>query len=401
MIGLGLMMVILLIASAACGASRSAPITSTTAYPATTSAPLTKAPMPDLNQHGSAGFAPPTATVSAAMPPVQTVQPTIMVTVPPQSSGPNYYASDQSTTIPDRMVVRTGNLQLVVSDVAGALDNIVTVAKANGGFVVNSQKWKEGERNIGSISIRVLSESYDKTIASLRALAVSVISESSSSQDVTQEYVDLDSRVKNLEATETQLLKIMETATKTEDILNIQRELTNVRGEIEQIKGRMQYLERTSSTSLIDIGLSEASLDLKFNADKTRVDVDETIRFTAEVTGGFAPYSYLWDFGDGNTSVDKAPTHSYKAAGNYTVTFKVSDDKGYTNSLTRSEYISVVGSWNAGSIAKTAWGGFVSFGHVMVNILIWIGIFSPVWIIIGGIIWFIIYRNRKKNRMQG
>ena len=300
----------------------------------------------------------------------------------------------------DHMVVRTGNLQLVVSDIARALDNIVSIANGNGGYVVNSQKWKEGERNIGTISIRVLAENYDKTLASLRALSINVISESSSSQDVTQEYVDLDSRVKNLEATEAQLLKIMETATKTEDILNIQRELTNVRGEIEQIKGRMQYLERTSSTSLIDIRLSEAELVLKFNVDNIRANVDETVRFTAEVSGGFAPYSYLWDFGDGGTSVDKLPSHSYKAAGTYTVSLKVTDDKGYSNNLTRNDYISVIGSWNGGTIARDAWDGFLAFGRVFMNVLIWLGIFSPLWIVIGLIIWFIIYRNRKKNKVQ-
>jgi PKD repeat protein len=227
------------------------------------------------------------------------------MTVPPKTSTASGGSgvADQVSIPADRMVVRTGNIQLVVSDVAKALDNVINIAKDNGGYVVTSQKWKEGERNIGTISIRVLAENYDKSIAALRGMALSIISESSSSQDVTQEYVDLDSRVKNLEATEAQLLKIMASATKTEDILSIQRELTNVRGQIEQAKGRMQYLQRTSSTSLIDVRLNEAVLDLKFSADKVRVDEDESIQFTSQVTGGFAPYNYLWNFGDGNTSV--------------------------------------------------------------------------------------------------
>jgi PKD repeat protein len=368
-------MVVILISSAACGTAAGPP-------------PVTSAPTYGFDQRGSAGSAPITTTVPA----VKTPEP-----------APSPYSSEwsQIEVSSAHMVVRTGNLQLVVSDVASALDNIVSIANGNGGYVINSQKWKEGERNIGTISIRVLAENYDKTIASLRALAVSVTSESSSSQDVTQEYIDLDSRVKNLEATEAQLLKIMETATKTEDILSIQRELTNVRGEIEQIKGRMQYLERTSSTSLIDIRLSEAELVLKFNVDNIRTNVDETVRFTAEVSGGFAPYNYLWDFGDGGTSVDKLSSHSYKAAGTYTVSLKVTDDKGYSNNLTRNDYINVIGSWSAGNIAMDAWNGFLAFGRVLVKILVWLGIFSPLWIVIGLIIWFIIYRNRKKNKVQG
>jgi PKD repeat protein len=304
-------------------------------------------------------------------------------------------SSQESQTI-DRMVVRNGNLQLVVSDVATAVDNITKIASDSGGYVVSSQKWKDGERNVGSISVRVLAENYDKAVISLRGLAMSVISETTSSQDVTEEYVDLDSKVKNLEASETQLLKIMETASKTEDVLSIQRELTSVRGEIEQAKGRMQYLQRTSSTSLIEVRLDEAVIAVKFNAGKVSAGTDESITFTSEVSGGFAPYHYQWDFGDGTTSTDVSPGHSYKDAGSYPVTLKVTDDKGYTNSITRSDYINILGSWKPGSVAHSAWSGLAAFGRVLVNILIWLGIFSPLWIVIGLIVWFTVFRKKRK-----
>jgi PKD repeat protein len=298
----------------------------------------------------------------------------------------------------NRMVIRNGNIQLVVSDVAAALDNITKLAGDNGGYVVTSQKWKDGERNMGTISIRVLAENYDKAVSSLRSLAMSVISETSTSQDVTEEYVDLDAKVKNLEATETQLLKVMEAAIKTEDVLAVQRELTNVRGEIEQAKGRMQYLQRTTSTSYIEIQLREAVLDIRFTADKVRANTDEAIVFTSEIVGGFTPYSYLWDFGNGDTSVEKSPRYSYTQSGTYQISLKVTDDKGYTNTLTRSEYITVIGSWSPGSIAASAWNGFTAFGRGLVNVLIYVGIFSPVWIIIGGIIGWTVYRRRKKAK---
>ena len=295
------------------------------------------------------------------------------------------------------MVVRTGNISLVVSDIGKTIDSITKIAGDFGGYVVTSQKWKDNDRNYGNISIRVLAENYDQAIIALRNMSLDVISETTSSQDVTEEYSDLGASLKNLEATEAQLLKIMETATKTEDILSIQRELTNVRGQIEQTKGRMQYLERTSATSLINVNLSEAILTLKFSADKVRADIDENILFTAEINGGFEPYNYQWDFGDGNTSIDKSPTHAYKDSGVYSVSLKVTDDKGYFNSSQRSEYITVTGTWNPGSVAKSAWNGFAAFGRGLINVLIWLGIFSPIWIIVGGIIWLIVWRNRKKR----
>jgi PKD repeat protein len=350
------------------------------------------------NSSGMLGGGPaPTYTMYAPTP-----TPAYTLTVPPSTASPPGYngnisaGGNQSSLPADRMVVRTGNVELVVSDVAKTLDNITAIANDNGGYVVTSQKWKDGERNIGSISIRVLAENYDKAVAAMRGLAMSVISESSSSQDVTQEYTDLDSQLKNLQATEAQLLKIMETATKTEDVLSVQRELTNVQGQIEQAKGRMQYLQRTSSTSLIQVKLNEAVLDIKFNASKVQVNTGDSIQFTSEVSGGFTPYTYLWDFGDGNTSTDKTPNHSYSNSGVYSVVFKVTDDKGYTNTSVRNAYINVIGSWSAGTVAGGAWNGFTTFGRGLVDVLIWLGIFSPIWIIIGGIIVWRVYRKKRK-----
>jgi PKD repeat protein len=298
----------------------------------------------------------------------------------------------------DRMVIRTGDIQMIVNQISVSLDSVTEIAARYGGYVISSQQWKEGDRNIGSISIRVLAENYVKAMADIRSLAKSVTTESTNSQDVTEEYTDLNSQIKNLEATETQLLKIMEGATKTEDILSIQRELTTVRGQIEQIKGRMLYLERTTSTSFINVRMEEAVLALKFNAAKISSGTNETVSFTCEVIGGFAPYNYYWDFGDGNTSVEQSPGHAYKEAGSYTVGLKVTDDKGYTNTLIRESYINVVNSWKPGSVAHNAWNGLTVFGKGLINFLIWIGIFSFVWIPIGAVVWyFAFFRHRKKH----
>jgi len=107
----------------------------------------------------------------------------------------------------------------------------------------------------GWISIRVPDDKFEQALAELRNLAVRVKSESTSSRDVTEEYIDLQSRLKNAEATEKQYLALLEKATDVEDILRIYDSLSGVRQEIEQIKGRMQYLERTASMSLISVYL--------------------------------------------------------------------------------------------------------------------------------------------------
>ena len=294
------------------------------------------------------------------------------------------------------MIVRTGNMRLVVNDVPIALDRIAELAENSDGYVVSSNRWKEEERLAGTIAIRVPSEHFDDVMRALRGLAVEVTSEDTSSKDVTEEYVDLSAKLHNLEATEEQLLRLMQKAETVEEMLDVQRELSRTRGDIEQTKGRMQYLERTSATSLIQVHLEQAKLDVNFTAEKRRVKEGQKVQFTIrQVAGGFAPYSYEWDFGDGNTSTDEAPAHAYKTTGSYTVSLRVTDDSGNTDTETREQYVVVLPGWSAGIIASGAWNGLITFGHVLANMFIWIGIFSPVWIIIGGILYW--WRHRRKK----
>ena len=158
------------------------------------------------------------------------------------------------------MIIRTGNMSLVVRDVIEARDEIALLAVGSGGYVVSSQISGEEQDRRGWISLRVPDEKFELTLAELRGLAARVKSESTDSLDVTEEYVDLESRLKNAEATEQQYLALLEQTEDVEDILRIYDSLSRVRSEIEQIKGRMQLLERTSSMSLIEARLEpEAS----------------------------------------------------------------------------------------------------------------------------------------------
>ena len=122
----------------------------------------------------------------------------------------------------------------------------------------------------------------------------------------------------------------------------------------------------------------------------------EKVRFYGEIAGGFPPYSYEWDFGDGTTDTDDSPTHAYKSAGSYTVSLTVTDDRGYEETETRTDYITVLPGWSAGNIVSGAWSGLVTFGRVLANISIWLGIFSPVWIVIGGVLYWWRRHRRKK-----
>ena len=158
-----------------------------------------------------------------------------------------------------QMIIRTVDITMLVDDVDRASQDIVTLVANYKGYVSSSQLWHEGERTYANITLRVPAESLDALLAELRSKAVRVDSESISTQDVSQEYVDLDSRLRNLEATEQELLQVLdniyEKSYKAEDVLSVYRELTTIRGEIEQIKGRQQYLENLTALATVQVSL--------------------------------------------------------------------------------------------------------------------------------------------------
>jgi hypothetical protein len=157
----------------------------------------------------------------------------------------------------DRKIVKTGSVTLEVEDIAETMDEVAEMADELNGYVVSSYKY-EYERGVsGHITIRVPFEKFDEAFARLRQLAIAVPYETTTAEDVTEEYVDLESQLRNLQATEAQYLALLEKAETVEEILKVQKELSNVRGEIEQIEGRMKYLEQTSDTSLIEVTLQE------------------------------------------------------------------------------------------------------------------------------------------------
>ena len=163
----------------------------------------------------------------------------------------------QLTTIDriDRMVAYNADLALEVADVGEAMAMVSQAAEDVGGFTVSSHHGDEG----ASITIRVPTERFDDARQSLRSLGVRVLSESTNSQDVTEEYVDVDSRLRNWQAAETQYLELIRRAQNVDETLRVQQELFSVRQEIERIRGRMQYLEGIVDMASITVQLRPAS----------------------------------------------------------------------------------------------------------------------------------------------
>jgi hypothetical protein len=154
------------------------------------------------------------------------------------------------------LIVRTGSLELEVKDFDAALARARTAIAGLGGYVSGSQQALEGDRPYGSITYRVPSSRWDDAIAALKGLATKVVREQTQAVEVTKTVVDLEAHIANLRATEQQLLAIMTKAVKITDILEVQGQLTTVRGEIEQLVGERDGLKDQAAYGTLTVGWS-------------------------------------------------------------------------------------------------------------------------------------------------
>ncbi len=229
-----------------------------------------------------------------------------------------------------RIIIRTVNMGIVVDEIQAAIDQISELADSLGGWVVSTDRQR---KHAGSVSVRVPAEELDSAIESLRLIAKDVESEISSSQDVTDEYFDLHSRLKNQQATEAALIKLMDRAASVEHALAVQRELSSVQENVERLLGRIKLLEETSAYSLITVHLSLAPLDMSVDAGPDQsVAAYNPIRFKAtfKPPEGMDENQITWDFGDGSEPVTtrrSAPTTNEGERVTATVTHSYDDPR--------------------------------------------------------------------------
>ena len=212
----------------------------------------------------------------------------------------------------NRIIVRTVQINLEVQDIANAIDVISESVKEQfGGWVVSSDR---KSTHYGFLSVRVPATELDSSLEWMRGVGVNVLSEASTSTDVTDEYYDLRSRLKSLQATESALLKLLDRAEDVYYALEIQRELARLQVEVEAHMGRIKLLEETAAFSLVNISLNLVPTNMKVEAgpDKT-FNVHEIARFRATFAPpeGIDDFTFTWDFGDGTPPVSgsgSAPT---------------------------------------------------------------------------------------------
>lgn len=169
-------------------------------------------------------------------------------------------ANARNDTAPsERKIVRNAELNLEVDSPEQARQKITAAAELKGGFVVESQQSSSDTKlkvtDTVTMTVRVPSDNFIETLDEIRKTGSRVIVETVKGTDVTEEFIDIEARIKTQKALEQQFVEIMKRANTVDDALSVQSQLADVRGEIEKVEGRKRFLENQSSLSTIKIRL--------------------------------------------------------------------------------------------------------------------------------------------------
>jgi hypothetical protein len=158
----------------------------------------------------------------------------------------------------DRYLIKSGTLSIEVADARTAMDQLVAGVQPGHGYVSNMNEYVDafGQRSI-TFQIRIPAEDFDKAMLRIGTLG-KLLNKQVNTEDVTEQYVDTDARVRNLKATEQRLVEHLGRSAKLDEILNVEREISRVRGEIEQHEGRLRFLKNRVAYSTISITIQEA-----------------------------------------------------------------------------------------------------------------------------------------------
>jgi hypothetical protein len=156
---------------------------------------------------------------------------------------------------PDRKIIQNAALELKVDDVARSYQDAAQIASDDGGLVLDSSVAPTQDKPDARLTLRVPAASYEDALRKLAALAIKVDNETSNAQDVTDQYTDLQARLRSAQAVEARYLDLLNRANTIDDILKVQDRLAPVRLEIEQIQGQINVMSNLSSNATIKVHL--------------------------------------------------------------------------------------------------------------------------------------------------
>ena len=200
----------------------------------------------------------------------------------------------------DRKIIRNADITIEVPSTTDAQHQVTSIAETHGGFVVTSEA-KQRENNDPAqrtldikLVVRVPSNQFGRAFDEIKKLAGNTPSEQVTSQDVTEDFIDLEARIKTQKALEVQFLEIMRQAHKIADALEVQRQIAEVRTEIEKLEGRKRFLENRSSLSTINVNIQTPKPVITVTqtgfGHSLREAVSDSVTLAADMVLGFARF---------------------------------------------------------------------------------------------------------------
>jgi len=245
-----ILLVVGLLALAACGggAATEAPAYFDEQFAAATEAPAMEMPVaPEDAMKVGEGAAAPQSSDAFALP-----MPTMAAVEISGQDGENIVVQNTN-----RKIIKNADMRLLVKDTNVAVSRTTQVISDLGGYIISSRIWYQdyfgNNLMYASITIGIPVEEFEPALNRLRDLSIRVLDENASGEDVTDQYVDLQSQLQNLEATRARIQEFLKDAKSVDEALRINQELANIESQIEQIKGRMNYLADRSAFSTITV----------------------------------------------------------------------------------------------------------------------------------------------------
>jgi hypothetical protein len=200
--------------------------------------------------------------------------------------------AEETSAAADRKIIRNADLTMEVPSTTDTQHRIVSIAEAHGGFVVTSEaKQRESkepaQRTLDiRLVVRIPENRFGSALDQIRGLTSNLTEEKVSGQDVTEEFIDLEARIRTQKALEQQFLQIMRQTGKIVDALEVQRQIAEVRSDIERLEGRKRFLENRSSLSTITVNIIAPKPGVVVPTTGFRASVSDAVSDSVDVGSG-------------------------------------------------------------------------------------------------------------------
>jgi Domain of unknown function (DUF4349) len=220
--------------------------------------------------------------------------------------------ADKQVGLPksSRKVIRNAELSIEVTSPAAAEAQVSRLIESMGGYVSTSDRQAMAEEGASGrarvqLSLRVPAERLEQALREIKSLGRGAESEKIGSEDVTDEYIDVEARITNQRRLETQLASLLTQANKVDEALKVHQELTSVRTEIDRLEGRKRFLDTESSLATISLSLSPLRPVVAASSNEFAVSVRHAasdavalaagiLNFLIRATGVLLPLSVLF-----------------------------------------------------------------------------------------------------------